>query len=456
MHTSSQRISRKADDRAARRLLEYAYVISLGGFVKISDPSNMAHYHSEGQFDEAFADFVPLLGVLPSAYIRTHNRHQRVVARIDMLPGEAGRIIPLPDEYPLKVLNLASQIPVPVLTTEQLDDPFPRIFMNHLTYLFDHDQDKVHHVLRWLAHLVFKPETRINHGLMISGSQGTGKSFLGEVIKRLIGELSFLETNAEKLRGRFNDFIPGKRCLLVEEVTDSNGSGFYNSLKPKVTSPTLPIEAKGRPLFTIQNHTHWVLLSNSRKPLAIDKDDRRLFYIHSNAVAKDADYYDQLFGTLDDEVPKIYHFLRLNYLPSLPSNFATASPPKTEDHQQLALAAEDDLSVLLADELERGEGFFQAGVFFPWLDFTSHIEFLTKLNRMNSKDLKTKVLELGATHQRVTIEGRKVSVTWFPTGNEDLPALFKDNSKAGRGAVKARMYSGSSSHHGFDRAKDVL
>jgi hypothetical protein len=75
---------------------------------------------------------------------------------------------------------------------------------------------------------------------------------------------------------------------------------------------------------------------------------------------------------------------------------------------------------------------------------------------MNSKDLKTKVLELGATHLRVTIEGRKVSVTWFPTGNDNLPALLKDNSKAGREAVKARMYSGSSSHHGFDRAKDVL
>jgi len=424
--------------------------------VKISDPSNPSHYFSPDQFDEVFSDFTPLLGVSPNDYIRTHNKHQRVVSRMDMIPGEAGRIIPLPDEWPEKVLNLASQIPVPVLTTAQLADPFPRIFMNHLTYLFDNDQDKVHHVLRWLAHLVFKPGIRMNHGLMISGGQGTGKSFLGQVTRRLIGDLSFLETNAEKLRGRFNDFIPGKRCFLVEEVTDNNGSGFYNNLKPKITSPTLPIEAKGQPLYTIKNHTHWILLSNSRKPLAIDKDDRRLFYIHSNAVAKDAEYYDQLFGTLNDEVPKIYHFLRRSFLQSLPSNFATASPPKTEDHQQLALAAEDDLSVLLADELEQGEGFFQAGVFFPWLDFKSHIEFLTKLNRMHSKDLKTTALELGATLQRVTIEGRRVTVPWFPAGNEDLPALFKDNSKSGRGAVKARMYSGSAAHHGFDRAKDVL
>ena len=143
---------------------------------KISDPSNPAHYFGADQFDEAFADFTPLLGVSPNDYIRTHNKHQRVVARIDMLPGEAGRIIPLPDEYPYKVLNIAAPIPVPVLTAEQLADPFPWILMNHLTYLFDHDQDKVHHVLRWLAHLVFKPATRINHGLMISGSQGTGKS----------------------------------------------------------------------------------------------------------------------------------------------------------------------------------------------------------------------------------------------------------------------------------------
>jgi hypothetical protein len=109
-----------------------------------------------------------------------------------------------------------------------------------------------------------------------------------------------------------------------------------------------------------------------------------------------------------------------------------------------------------SEEREPGEEFFQAGVFFSWMYFKSYMDYLGRRNGIKLKELKTKVLELGGNQQRVTMEGRKVSVTWFPPGNDDLPDLFKDKSKAGREAVKARLYSGSSSHPGFDRAADLL
>ena len=67
------------------------------------------------------------------------------------------------------------------------------------------------------------------------------------------------------MKGRFNSFIAGKRCMLVEEVTDNNGSDFYNSLKAYFTSPTIPLEVKHGPVLNIQNHTHWLLLSNSKE-----------------------------------------------------------------------------------------------------------------------------------------------------------------------------------------------
>jgi hypothetical protein len=456
MPTTSLRIKREADDRASTRSLEYVWVIKMHRFVKISDPLNPDHTFRIAQFDEAFADFKPILGVKPSTYLRVNHKQHRVVDRIVMLPGEAEKILPIPDEYPLKALNLAAPIPVPELTAEQLDDPFPEIFMEHLSYIFNGNQDHVHHYLYWLAHLVLKPETRMNHGIMLSGGYGTGKSFLGEVIKKLIGPVAFQETSVDKMKGRFTDFIVGKRCLLVEEVTDNNGADFHNSMKKYYTSPDLQVEVKSGPMLTIQNHTHWFLTSNSTTPLVIDRGDRRLFYVHSRAIRREDAYYDQLWNTLDSEIAKIYNFLKRPFLPGLPHNFAVVSPPKTEDHQQLAFAAEDDLSVLLADELERGEGFFQAGVFFPWMDFRSYMDTLCKINGIKLKDLKANILELGGFQQRVTIEGGKPLVTWFPAGNDDLPALLKDNSKAGREAVKAKFYSGSSSQPGFDRAKDLL
>ena len=139
MTSPSRRVKREASDLAAKRLLEFCWVISLQRFVKITDPLNHSHSYSEEQFDEAFAQFAPVIGCAPSIYLRVNNTDHRVVTRIDMLPGEPEKIIPLPDEYPLKVLNLSAPPPVPELP----EDPFPDVLMNHLTFLFDYQLQRL-------------------------------------------------------------------------------------------------------------------------------------------------------------------------------------------------------------------------------------------------------------------------------------------------------------------------
>ena len=63
---------------------------------------------------------------------------------------------------------------------------------------------------------------------------------------------------------------------------------------------------------------------------------------------------------------------------------------------------------------------------------------------VKNQRLKLIILELGGTLERVTIDGRKTTRGWFQAGNEDLRELFKDNSKAGREALKRRLYRDSS------------
>ena len=444
MSTSNRQIKRRADDRASRRLLEYAWVAPLERFVKISDPLNPQHTYKADAFNEVFDELASMLGTSPNDYLRVNNKKHRVVARMEMYPGETDRIVSIPKEFPLKALNISAQPPVPELPDNVGPDDLPPMFLAHLDYLFDGDTEKVGYFLAWLAHLVFRPETRMHHGIMISGGQGTGKSFLGHVVQRLIGEQSFLETNVAKMKGRFNAFISGKRCMLVEEVTDNNGSDFYNSLKAYFTSPTIPLEVKHGPVLNIQNHTHWLLLSNSRRPLAIDKDDRRLFYIHSNATPMDCEYYTVLWGSVDDELALLYRHLERGILPKLSDDFATTPPPKTEDHRQLAQVSEDDLKVLLEDRLDAGAGFFAPGILFDWLDFKAHVDMECRQKGVKNQRLKLIFLELGGTLERVTIDGRKTTRGWFQAGNEDLRELFKDNSIAGREALKRRLYRDAS------------
>ena len=63
------------------------------------------------------------------------------------------------------------------------------MFLEHLGYILDNDETAIEHVLNFLGHLLQKPRERIGHALLItSEAKGIGKSTLGSVVRRLVGE----------------------------------------------------------------------------------------------------------------------------------------------------------------------------------------------------------------------------------------------------------------------------
>ena len=52
--------------------------------------------------------------------------------------------------------------------------------------MLDENKDAVNYVLKWITHLIFKPETKMTTGLMISGGQGTGKTTISSLIRLIL------------------------------------------------------------------------------------------------------------------------------------------------------------------------------------------------------------------------------------------------------------------------------
>jgi hypothetical protein len=105
-----------------------------------------------------------------------------IAERIEFLPGEPEITH---DADGCRVLNLWKPPP----WTVDAHAGEPTLFLEHLAYILDNDTSAIDHVLNFLAHLIQRPQERIGHALLItSEAKGIGKSTLGTVVRRLVGE----------------------------------------------------------------------------------------------------------------------------------------------------------------------------------------------------------------------------------------------------------------------------
>ena len=79
-------------------------------------------------------------------------------------------------------------------------------WLDHVRKVFPEDVD---HIISWLAQRVQRPAEKINHALVLGGSQGIGKDTLIEPVRRAVGPWNFSDISPQVLLGRFNGFLSG-------------------------------------------------------------------------------------------------------------------------------------------------------------------------------------------------------------------------------------------------------
>ena len=105
-----------------------------------------------------------------------------IAERVEFLPGKPEITH---DSDGCRVLNLWK--PAPWTMDDHAREP--TVFLEHLAYILDNDAVAIEHVLNFLAHVVQRPQERIGHSLLItSEAKGIGKSTLGTVVRRPVGD----------------------------------------------------------------------------------------------------------------------------------------------------------------------------------------------------------------------------------------------------------------------------
>jgi hypothetical protein len=412
---------------------KYAWTAQQGGIVLRRNPLKLPPYQdyvfhriAKAEYGFRYLDtggrkkvWYPELEKVFSQYYEPEYHEEKydgsfvMAERIEFLPGKPEVTH---DDDGCRVLNLWK--PPPWSADDHASEP--TLFLEHLAYILDNDTSAIEHVLNFLAHLVQRPQERIGHALLItSEAKGIGKSTLGTVVRRLVGEQNSRVAQTKDLKSAFDGWLVGKLVVHVDEVYEAGNWDLANKLKPLITEPTVSANIKYGPQIEIENYARLIMFSNHSAPLNIEDGDRRYFVFNSKAKPKGDEYYERLYREIEtpSAMNVLYTFLKRRDL----SGFNPfRRPPMTEAKQQIITESEHPLHTYIVDAVVSGHFRRELGEEF------SYDELQRQLSKdgygaqaKNTKEVGEALKLAGAIQVRKSVGGQKVRRYTLPPTEPD-------------------------------------
>ena len=141
------------------------------------------------------------------------------------------------------------------------------------------DVTERHHMFRWCATIIARPEVRMEWSVLLVADPGIGKSTLGmAVLAPLVGVWNTSVPGENDLKSEFNEWLAYKVLAVVNEIYSGQGWKMYHQLKAAVTDREITVNRKHRKQHRCDNWIHILACSNTSMPIRIDIKDRRWFF----------------------------------------------------------------------------------------------------------------------------------------------------------------------------------
>jgi hypothetical protein len=158
-----------------------------------------------------------------------------------------------------------------------------RQFLNLSNWLFPNKMER-RYILKWLAHLVQNPGTKMHVALVVwSTMQGVGKNLFFECIRSIIGDHHSTTIGKNELSSQFSGWAKSKIFVLGDEVLGVDKRVDADRLKVFITGTTIQHNEKHQPTIEQENLLNFVFLSNHCNAVYIGNNDRRYFVVEVTA-----------------------------------------------------------------------------------------------------------------------------------------------------------------------------
>ena len=279
------------------QLAGFRYCLDPPSFIRRADKKMI----SEKSFNGRYAPLVNLIPKLESRYKDSAPKlaiSQSVLERIDgtcYRPGE-------PDICG-KLFNMWQDPNIEALPET------PTIFLAHMTYLIPDERER-ELALNWLAWCVQKPSEKQMFALLIVDEGGTGKGWIGYMLRVLLGDrnVAMIESG-DPVKDMFNGWTLHRQLGFIHEVVPDRRVDLASRLKGVITEPHIWVNEKHIARFRAENRTNLFCCSNHRDALKIGRRDRRWLVVegasdpfgvddNGETTTKTTSYYETLFGCI--------------------------------------------------------------------------------------------------------------------------------------------------------------
>lgn len=295
------------------------------------------------------------------------------------------------------------------------------IVVGHAEHLFPVPRDRGL-FLDYLAHII-QGGPRIDWAILMQGTEQDGKTFWARLLSAILGWENVHNLQADALEEKFTPWAEGCQVNFFEEIKLHGHNRFdvLNKLKPKITNPTVDVRRMGIDRYQVINTANYILTTNYRDALPLDKNDSRYFVLFSRFQSQDAlnefkandpTYYQRLHDALDESGGAIRRWF-LDRVPSKEFNHTGRAPFSAARKEMVSYAMTEEQQVL--EEIISES---------PAIDISSALLDSTKLSdEMNGRDCEppygramTRMLvDAGFTRLKKVRIGDHVGLFWSRT-----------------------------------------
>jgi len=178
----------------------------------------------------------------------------------------------------------------------------PRLIGLALDNLFGSQPEHQEVFINWLAFIVQTGQrTGVAWGFF--GVQGSGKGLVSYLLRELVGHANAsMEIGDTDLQSQFNSYMINKQFVHLNEIaSDFHGRhGVAGKLKRGVSDGRVRVNQKGINEVEVDNYANFILNSNRKQPIELDKDDRRWNMVVTNKALTECEWwYD---GAYEDAI----------------------------------------------------------------------------------------------------------------------------------------------------------
>jgi len=187
-------------------------------------------------------------------------------------------------------------------------------FLDHLRDIVaSGDEDLYNWLVQYLAHIVQAPTRLAGTAVALQGTQGSGKSLVGEIMGAILGARLYTKVSKpEELTGRFNAHHYGRLLVQVEEAFWAGDKRAEGALKNMITSDTVRIERKFMDPIDFRNYTRLIITTNNDRSVPAGLGERRFAVLDvSGKRANDHEYFRELRSQMFEQggCERLFHFL---------------------------------------------------------------------------------------------------------------------------------------------------